>query len=401
MIRTPKFTVVVPTRQRADVLGPALRTVVAQDYDNLEILVSDNCSDDHTADVVKSFDDPRIRYVNTGQRMSMSHNWEFALSHIAGGWVTVLGDDDGLLPGALHRVAEIIDHYQVSMVRSSIASYIWPSLTQTDFGRLSVSVRKGCELRNSNKWLTRLINGEVSYSALPTLYTGGFVDHQLIERARDTAGKFYRSMVPDVYSSVVFSRLTENYVYCHEQFAVGGASKHSTGASQFSTGKSSDTDASPADKYYSEPNIPFHTDLSISEGAPPPPSIQLLVYESLLQSGHLSMPDEPHFDHQQQLEIVLRNAKRRHRAELVEWGQSFAKRHNIDFESVRHRSSKINYREKIAKNGRKLVEQLNTIDLSGSNELPILDVYEASIVAAAIKKVRPGMVSRAARRFLP
>jgi hypothetical protein len=51
--------------------------------------------------VVASFKDPRIRYVNTGKHLSMSHNWEFALSHVEKGYVTFVGDDDGLLPGAI------------------------------------------------------------------------------------------------------------------------------------------------------------------------------------------------------------------------------------------------------------------------------------------------------------
>ena len=51
----PHFTVVIPTRERAEVLQHCLKTVVAQDYDNLEILVSDNFSCDDTEDVVRSF----------------------------------------------------------------------------------------------------------------------------------------------------------------------------------------------------------------------------------------------------------------------------------------------------------------------------------------------------------
>jgi len=74
MNNLPKFTVIVPTRERADVLGPALKTVVEQDYDNLRILVSDNFSNDSTRDMVESFRDPRIIYINTGKRLSMSLN---------------------------------------------------------------------------------------------------------------------------------------------------------------------------------------------------------------------------------------------------------------------------------------------------------------------------------------
>ena len=92
----PKITVIIPTRERCDVLEKSLQTVTSQDYENLDIIVSDNFSSDGTEDLVRSIDDKRVRYLNTGQRISMSHNWEFALSHVSDGWVTMIGDNDGL-----------------------------------------------------------------------------------------------------------------------------------------------------------------------------------------------------------------------------------------------------------------------------------------------------------------
>src|SRR5262249_50277228 len=83
-----KFTVIVPTRERADTLYYCLQTIIRQKYDNLEILVSDNFSHDNTEQVVRNIGDSRIRYVNTGRRLDMSRNFEFALSHVKNGWVT-------------------------------------------------------------------------------------------------------------------------------------------------------------------------------------------------------------------------------------------------------------------------------------------------------------------------
>ena len=43
-----KFTVIIPTRERAETLYYAIKTCVEQDYENLEIIVSDNASQDDT-----------------------------------------------------------------------------------------------------------------------------------------------------------------------------------------------------------------------------------------------------------------------------------------------------------------------------------------------------------------
>src|SRR5216683_506883 len=94
----PTLTIVIPTRERADTLQFALRTVCRQKDRDFVILVSDNASNDSTAQVVKSFGDPRIRYINPGRRLSMSHHYEFALDHVVTDYVMFMGDDDGLLP---------------------------------------------------------------------------------------------------------------------------------------------------------------------------------------------------------------------------------------------------------------------------------------------------------------
>src|SRR5208282_2904280 len=116
----PKITVLIPTRERCDVLSKSIATVVSQNYDNLHIIVSDNYSCDGTKDVALSFQDGRVTYINTNKRISMADNWEFALSHVQDGWVTIIGDDDGLLPNSLAKVAELIRSAGCQAIRSSV-----------------------------------------------------------------------------------------------------------------------------------------------------------------------------------------------------------------------------------------------------------------------------------------
>ncbi|PYY07430.1 MAG: glycosyltransferase family 2 protein, partial [Acidobacteria bacterium] len=82
-----KFSVVIPTRERSDTLAATLKTCVGQNYKNLEIIVSDNYSQDNTRGVVESFSDNRIRYTNTLKRVGMSQNWEHAFSLVTGDFV--------------------------------------------------------------------------------------------------------------------------------------------------------------------------------------------------------------------------------------------------------------------------------------------------------------------------
>lgn len=297
-----KFSIIIPTRERCDVLADSIRTAIAQDYDNLVILISDNYSSDNTIEVVRSFNDQRIRYVNTGKRLSMSHNWEFALSHVKDGWITFLGDDDGILPGAIEKVSNIIEKTNVQAVRSNGCSYLWPSLTGQEYGCLSVSTRKGYETRKTRIYYERVMKGLLPYTELPMLYNGGFIDYNIVKTIISKSGKFYRSCIPDVYSAIVLSEIIDSYVYCYEPLSINGASKHSGGASAFGKKGLECDDETPAKIFLKEPNIPFHKDIPLMANGIYPLSLEALVYESYLQSRSVINNIMPFVTYEQQLD---------------------------------------------------------------------------------------------------
>ena len=62
---TPRFSVVIPTRERATTLRYCLRTCLEQDFDDYEIVVCDNCSSPATREVVEEAASPRIVLAST------------------------------------------------------------------------------------------------------------------------------------------------------------------------------------------------------------------------------------------------------------------------------------------------------------------------------------------------
>jgi hypothetical protein len=59
----PLVSVIIPAFRQADFLGEAISSVLDQSYGNLEVIVVDDHSPDHTAAVVQQFTDPRLRYI--------------------------------------------------------------------------------------------------------------------------------------------------------------------------------------------------------------------------------------------------------------------------------------------------------------------------------------------------
>ena len=91
----PLVTIAIPTYNRAgSYLGYALASALKQTYQNLEIIVSDNCSTDNTEQLVKRFNDPRIRYFKHHKNIGADPNWNFCLRQARGVYFLLLQDDE-------------------------------------------------------------------------------------------------------------------------------------------------------------------------------------------------------------------------------------------------------------------------------------------------------------------
>lgn len=375
----PKITIIIPTRERCDVLESSLRTATAQNYDNLEIIVSDNASQDETRDVVKRINDQRIRYVNTGKRLSMSHNWEFALSHVEDGWVTFMGDDDGLLPQAISTVADVISGTGALAIRSNFCTYDWPGMPDRDNGQLIVPMGTGTEIRNSALWLSKVLHGKAKYNQLPMIYNGGFIHVGLLAQIRDRLGAVFMSANPDVFTAIALAKITENYLYLHTPLSISGTSKHSNGHSSFST--SAKRDAAPYQKFLDEATIPFHPDVPLRADGSYPLSLQACVYEAYLQAKPLG-DSSPGIDHSQQIAVILATAGK-HRLSVEEWGARFAALHAIDYPTTKRIAALHRRQLQPIALGRKIMAAFNSVI---SETLPIKNIHEASIAAAIIRQ---------------
>lgn len=105
----PRFTVCIPKMNRSGTLGRAIRSALDQS-DDIEVVVVDNASDDDTAAVVAAFGSA-VRYIRQPQRVSMSENHKAAREAATGRYVTLLYDDEILVPGTLVERAAILDRH--------------------------------------------------------------------------------------------------------------------------------------------------------------------------------------------------------------------------------------------------------------------------------------------------
>src|SRR5215218_7254519 len=105
----PRVTVCMPTRNRAGWLGQSMRSVLAQTYQDFVLVVSDNASEDDTAEVVAGFDDPRVRYIRLDENIGLVGNHNQMLERVETEYVLILPDDDLAYPELLETTVPVLD----------------------------------------------------------------------------------------------------------------------------------------------------------------------------------------------------------------------------------------------------------------------------------------------------
>lgn len=108
----PRYSVLLPTRQGASLLEACVRSVLDQPYEQMELVVSDNNSDDGTAEILAGFaGDPRLRVIEQTETLGVTDNWNAALAASSGDLIVLLGDDDLLLDGYFERADELRERH--------------------------------------------------------------------------------------------------------------------------------------------------------------------------------------------------------------------------------------------------------------------------------------------------
>jgi glycosyltransferase involved in cell wall biosynthesis len=106
---TPLVSVIIPTYNFASFLPKAIDSCLNQTYQNLEIIVVDDGSTDHTREVVQGFKDKIIYIYQDNQGVSAARNTGLELA--TGDFITFLDADDYLTEDSIQVRLDVLLKY--------------------------------------------------------------------------------------------------------------------------------------------------------------------------------------------------------------------------------------------------------------------------------------------------
>lgn len=236
-----KFSVLLPTHNRLELLKIAIHSVLKQDFQDWEVIVSDNFSQEDIAGYIQSLNDSRIKYFRTEKFVPVTENWNNAMEKSTGDYVIMIGDDDCLMKGYFTTINQLLEEYpDPDFIYTSGFMYAYPGVMPwspsgflSAFGNASF-----LESKQEPFWLERTAALKLVHDVLNFKVMFAFnVQYSVLSRhfinKMLTKGKFYQTSYPDYYTMTAMFLEGQRILACPLPLIMVGISPKSFGFFHF------------------------------------------------------------------------------------------------------------------------------------------------------------------------
>ena len=111
MKKIPLVSVMVATYNQKDVVEQTLQSIVDQSYENVEIIISDDCSSDGTQSILTRFaeSNPQVLLFLQKKNLGITANYNFLAEKCNGKYVATFSGDDVMMPTKIERQVEALE----------------------------------------------------------------------------------------------------------------------------------------------------------------------------------------------------------------------------------------------------------------------------------------------------
>lgn len=214
MMNMPFFSIIIPTKNRPKLLRVAISSVLLQDFDDYELIVSDNFNDKETKNAISEFSgNLHIHYVRTERELNIPDHWEFATRKAKGVYTLILTDRAFLRQNSLRDIHDTITASGDAPVVFWKYGYFDEKggILRGEKEEAGIKMLKSIELiKNFGRTL------DAHY--LPRPHVGCY-RHDVAEKIRRTIGRLYLPYGPDYTSALLFLAYSDDIMYIPRPFA--------------------------------------------------------------------------------------------------------------------------------------------------------------------------------------
>lgn len=229
------LSIVIPTKNRHGYLVDVVRYILSWKSQDFEVVVQDNSDDVSLKHLLAEFSsDIRLRYFHSSGWMSVIDNFNTALSKCEGQIVTMIGDDDGIMPWSIDIARWMIEN-KVESVLPERGEYTWPDLKgsyNSDYYNSKLRCRdvftaKVSVLDPVSELNSSLKLGGCTLADMPRLYYG-FISRKSLDIVKSTTGSYFPGPSPDMANASSCSLIVKNHYKLDFPVFISGSCSSST-----------------------------------------------------------------------------------------------------------------------------------------------------------------------------
>jgi len=240
-----KYSVLLPTRNGGLFLENCIQSILEQDYEDMELVISDNANTDCTAEIISKFaGHPHVKVLRLDEPVSVTNNWNNALCASSGDYFIMMGDDDYLLPNYFLRMDRILMEYnQPDCVLHNAYSYVAPnSISNNPNSFYSESHFQfggdlGSECRLTQEQCFGIVRDMFDFKVrIPLNMQTTLVSRKVFNLVNDG---LFQQPFPDHYALNSLLLVATNWIFSPEKLLVVGVSPKSFGHFVYSNNQAS------------------------------------------------------------------------------------------------------------------------------------------------------------------
>ena len=224
----PEFSIILPTRGRNYYISNTIKSVIAQNYKDYELIIVDNNENDLTFQEIQKYPSTQIRYFKTGN-LPMWENWNFGYQQSIGKYIIVLTDR------SLLYSQDSLDYLHKLIRKTNYDIYTWPMIVAVERSDFTIDSQLLWGLGNKNDIvLTRndyrefIVKGEWDkYGMSAPKGFNSCISRDLSSKIVSIYGSLYLPLNPDYSHSFMLLNSCENVLYLSQPLFISANLKDS------------------------------------------------------------------------------------------------------------------------------------------------------------------------------
>ena len=202
-MKDPFFSIVIPTKDRVDLVEDLLISILDQDFESYEIILSDNSDENFTQAMLLKYSDPRIRNIRR-HGLTMADNWDKAIELCQGKFMLLFSDKMLLKKGSLKYLYRKIEDTQSDCITWTIdvccdnEKAFFPQNTNQDLILPTHDLLRDMSLANSSSYIRS------------AFHCSSCVSVSVLEKIRASHGRVSFQLNPDYTFSFHVSLSTKS-----------------------------------------------------------------------------------------------------------------------------------------------------------------------------------------------